>query len=91
MTLDNTILKGDSDYSWIKFLIEAGHVDQKEYETRNNDYFYDQYYEGKLDHDEWAEFCPFNNKRKEQPKILKTKSMNFLRLRYRTNDKCICT
>ena len=30
--LDNTILKGDSDYSWINFLIEEGHVDQKEYE-----------------------------------------------------------
>ena len=33
--LDNTILKGDSDYSWINFLIEEGHVDQKEYESRN--------------------------------------------------------
>jgi len=54
--LDNTILKGDSDYSWINFLIEEGHVDQKEYESRNK-YFYDQYYEGKLDYDEWAEFA----------------------------------
>ncbi|MDA9621834.1 HAD-IB family hydrolase [Gammaproteobacteria bacterium] len=54
--LDNTILKGDSDYSWINFLIEEGHVDQKEYELRNK-YFYDQYYEGKLDYDEWAEFA----------------------------------
>ncbi|MDC0005278.1 HAD family phosphatase [Gammaproteobacteria bacterium] len=54
--LDNTILKGDSDYSWINFLIEEGHVDQKEYESRNK-YFYDQYDEGKLDYDEWAEFA----------------------------------
>ena len=42
--LDNTILKGDSDYSWINFLIEEGHVDQKEHESRNK-YFYDQYYD----------------------------------------------
>ena len=54
--LDNTILKGDSDYSWMNFLIEEGHVDQKAYESRNK-YFYDQYYDGKLDYDEWAEFA----------------------------------
>ena len=30
--LDNTILNGDSDYSWINFLIQAGHVDKEEYE-----------------------------------------------------------
>ncbi len=54
--LDNTILNGDSDYSWINFLIEEGHVNQKEYELKNK-YFYDQYYEGKLNYDEWAEFA----------------------------------
>ena len=54
--LDNTILNGDSDYSWINFLINEGHVDKEEYEKKNK-YFYDQYYEGKLDYDEWAEFA----------------------------------
>ena len=54
--LDNTILNGDSDYSWINFLIEEGHVNQKEYELKNK-YFYDQYHEGKLNYDEWAEFA----------------------------------
>ena len=54
--LDNTILNGDSDYSWINFLIEEGHVNKKEYELKNK-YFYDQYYEGKLNYDEWAEFA----------------------------------
>jgi len=29
--LDNTILNGDSDYSWIKFLIDSGQVDYDEY------------------------------------------------------------
>jgi len=54
--LDNTILNGDSDYSWINFLINEGHVDKEEYEKKNK-YFYDQYYEGKLDYDKWAEFA----------------------------------
>ena len=49
--LDNTILNGDSDYSWINFLIDIGYVDKDEYEKKNQ-YFYDKYYEGKLDYDE---------------------------------------
>jgi len=54
--LDNTILNGDSDYSWINFLIDMEYVDKDEYE-RKNQYFYDKYYEGTLDYDEWAEFA----------------------------------
>ena len=54
--LDNTILNGDSDYSLINFLIEQGYVNKTEYENKNK-YFYDQYYQGKLDYDEWAEFA----------------------------------
>ena len=54
--LDNTILNGDSDYSWINFLINENYVDKHEYEKKNQ-YFYDQYYEGNLDYDEWAEFA----------------------------------
>ena len=42
--LDNTILKGDSDYSWINYLIDLGKVDKKIYEEKNQ-YFYDKYYE----------------------------------------------
>ncbi len=53
--LDNTILNGDSDYSWINFLIQTEHVNKEEYEKKNQ-YFYDKYYEGNLDYDEWAEF-----------------------------------
>ena len=54
--LDNTILNGDSDYSWINFLINENYVDKHEYAKRNQ-YFYNQYYEGNLDYDEWAEFA----------------------------------
>ena len=32
--LDNTILNGDSDYSWINFLIQTEHVDKEEYEKK---------------------------------------------------------
>ena len=54
--LDNTILKGDSDYSWIEFLIINNYVDGDFYRNKN-DYFYDQYVEGKLDIHEYCEFA----------------------------------
>ena len=46
--LDNTILRGDSDYSWIQFLIEKEIVDVKKYKDKN-DYFFNQYNQGTLD------------------------------------------
>ena len=66
--LDNTILNGDSDYSWINFLIEKGFVDKDEYK-RKNKYFYDQYYQGKLNYDEWAEFALTTIKGKKPEEI----------------------
>ena len=66
--LDNTILNGDSDYSWINFLIEKRLVDADEYE-RKNKYFYDQYYQGKLNYDEWAEFALTTIKGKKPEEI----------------------
>ena len=66
--LDNTILNGDSDYSWINFLIEKRLVDKAEYE-RKNKYFYDQYYQGKLNYDEWAEFALTTIKGKKPEEI----------------------
>jgi len=66
--LDNTILNGDSDYSWINFLIEKGFVDKDEYE-RKNKYFYDQYYQGKLNYGEWAEFALTTIKGKKPEEI----------------------
>lgn len=46
--LDNTLLEGDSDYLWGRFLIEQGIVDGERYE-RENQRFYDEYRNGTLD------------------------------------------
>ncbi|HOB61855.1 MAG TPA: HAD family hydrolase [Candidatus Competibacteraceae bacterium] len=46
--LDNTLLEGDSDYLWGRFLIEQGIVDGEYYE-RENQRFYDEYRNGVLD------------------------------------------
>ena len=75
--LDNTILNGDSDYSWIKFMIDSGQVDHDEY-TKRNEYFYEQYYQGSLDYDAWAEFAlsTFKGKTPEQLKGLLKEFLN---------------
>lgn len=46
--LDNTLLRGDSDYLWGQFLAEIGVVDRATYE-RENDRFYADYRAGRLD------------------------------------------
>lgn len=46
--LDNTLLGGDSDYLWGRFLVEQGIVDGDAYEQQNQ-HFYDQYKAGTLD------------------------------------------
>jgi HAD superfamily hydrolase (TIGR01490 family) len=46
--LDNTLLGGDSDYLWGRFLGEIGVVDREHYE-RENERFYQDYREGRLD------------------------------------------
>ena len=53
--LDNTLLAGDSDYSWGRFLVSAGAVDGAHYE-RANARFYEDYKAGTLD---IAEFLAF--------------------------------
>ena len=75
--LDNTILNGNSDYSWIKFMIDSGQVDHEEY-TKRNEYFYEQYYQGSLDYDAWAEFAlsTFKDKTPEQLKGLLKEFLN---------------
>ena len=75
--LDNTILNGNSDYSWIKFIIDSGQVDHDEY-TKRNEYFYEQYYQGSLDYDAWAEFAlsTFKGKTPEQLKGLLKEFLN---------------
>ena len=53
--LDNTLLAGDSDYLWGVFLSERGIVDRDFYE-RENQRFYQEYKEGKLDIFEFLAF-----------------------------------
>ncbi|WP_420468126.1 HAD family hydrolase [Panacagrimonas sp.] len=54
--LDHTLLAGDSDYLWGRFLVERGRVDAAAYEQQNQ-IFYDQYRNGTLD---IREFCRFS-------------------------------
>ncbi len=53
--LDNTLLAGDSDYEWGRFLISKGLVDEAYYEAENNR-FYEQYKQGTLDIYEFSAF-----------------------------------
>lgn len=53
--LDNTLLNGDSDYLWGKFLAERGLVDAEFYE-KENQRFYDEYKAGQLDIFEFLAF-----------------------------------
>jgi len=54
--LDHTLLAGDSDYLWGRFLIEQGLVDGPYYE-RENQRFYDEYRKGTLDIHEFLRFA----------------------------------
>lgn len=53
--LDNTLLAGDSDYLWGRFLVENGLVDGPTYE-RQNQAFYQQYADGTLDIEAYSRF-----------------------------------
>lgn len=53
--LDNTLLDGDSDYLWGRFLVEHEIVDGEFYESENQR-FYDQYLDGSLDIHEFLRF-----------------------------------
>ena len=53
--LDGTILDGDSDYQWNIYLIEKKIVDGKSYLSKN-DFYYQQYLEGKLNIHEYQSF-----------------------------------
>jgi HAD superfamily hydrolase (TIGR01490 family) len=54
--LDHTLLPCDSDYEWGQFLARIGVVDSKYYATQN-ERFYQDYKEGKLDIHEFLRFA----------------------------------
>lgn len=53
--LDNTLLGGDSDFLWGRYLCEHGIVDETAY-RRANEHYYQQYLDGVLDIHEFLEF-----------------------------------
>lgn len=53
--LDNTLLAGDSDYSWGEFLVQKNLVDAQTY-AETNDRFYQQYKAATLDIHEYLRF-----------------------------------
>ena len=53
--LDNTLLRGDSDYEWTKYLVENDLIDEKKFKERNDKY-YIQYQEGNLNINEFLGF-----------------------------------
>ena len=53
--LDNTLLRGDSDYEWTKYLVENDLIDEKKFKKRNDKY-YIQYKEGNLNINEFLSF-----------------------------------
>lgn len=54
--LDNTLLGGDSDYLWGRFLVEQGLVDG-DYHARENERFYQEYKSGTLNIFEYQRFA----------------------------------
>ncbi len=54
--LDHTLLAGDSDYGWGRFVVRHGLVEVHEYERRNAE-FYAAYQAGRLDQAAYLAFC----------------------------------
>jgi len=75
--LDNTLLDGDSDYLWGRFLCDQGLVDAKSYEIENQR-FYEEYKTGVLDIFEFLTFSlqPLSIRSMEELAILHEKFMD---------------
>lgn len=53
--LDHTLIDGDSDVEWPKFLIQRGLLEGEQY-THQRDYFYQRYCDGTLDMNAFLDF-----------------------------------
>lgn len=75
--LDNTLLDGDSDYLWGRFLCDEGLVDARSYEIENQR-FYEEYKTGVLDIFEFLAFSlqPLSEHSMEELAILHKKFMD---------------
>lgn len=54
--LDHTLLNGDSDYLWGRYMVANDIVDRAEYQRLNQSFFED-YHRGELDNDKYLEFA----------------------------------
>jgi HAD superfamily hydrolase (TIGR01490 family) len=74
--LDNTLLAGDSDYTWGEFLVGKGIVDKDEYQ-QENDRFYVEYQQKTLNILEYQRFVltPLINLNKDQLSALHNEFM----------------
>jgi HAD superfamily hydrolase (TIGR01490 family) len=77
--LDNTLLAGDSDYLWGRFLAAEGIVDGAHYE-RENERFYREYKEGTLDIQEFLRFSlrPLRDNPRERLEAIRERFVNDL-------------
>ncbi|HEB56259.1 MAG TPA: HAD family hydrolase [Gammaproteobacteria bacterium] len=75
--LDNTLLDGDSDYLWGRFLCDEGLVDAKSYEIENKR-FYEEYKTGVLDIFEFLSFSlqPLSEHSMDELAVLHEKFMD---------------
>ena len=75
--LDNTLLAGDSDYLWGRFLVDQGEVDGEYYE-KTNQKFYDDYKAGQLDIHKFQAFSlePLTRMTQQQRDSLHTRYMS---------------
>ncbi|HHB75448.1 MAG TPA: HAD family hydrolase [Desulfobulbus sp.] len=75
--LDNTLLSGDSDYGWGKFLVDRNLVDREMY-NQANEKFYQDYKQGILDIYEYSAFSfrPLADRSMEELKQLHRQFMH---------------
>jgi len=88
--LDNTLLAGDSDYLWGVFLGEKGIVDP-DYYRRENERFYEEYKQGRLDIMEFLDFS-LRPLAENDPEQLRAWREEFLREKIEpliTEDACL--
>ncbi|APZ42183.1 HAD family hydrolase [Acidihalobacter ferrooxydans] len=79
--LDNTLLSGDSDYEWGRFLADIGAVDREQY-ARTNARFHADYLAGRLDIHAFSRFS-FTPLAENPPGVLQAWRAQFLEERIR--------
>jgi HAD superfamily hydrolase (TIGR01490 family) len=79
--LDNTLLNGDSDFEWSRFLVEQGVLERELFEAKNLA-FYEQYKAGTLDIQEFLDF-QLQPLSRHSRKVLDAWHEDFMRIKVR--------